>query len=160
MNQSNPAQARRTLLIIYGALLWGALLMTAAALFVAPEGELESPGLLPSLRVVGIALAALSFVVPSTLLKKNFNALRASRGPDQTLSTELPAEFRQKIMTAGHTAFILSMAISEAVVIVGVAARFLGADVQEAAPFLAGGIFLMAMRLPNPDKFFAAYHRG
>jgi hypothetical protein len=78
---------------------------------------------------------------------------------------QAPARFAQPVKAARHalasaqTSFILSMALSEAVSLLGLVLHMQGAPVEASTPFLAAGTLLAAIRFPTPARLLAPYER-
>ena len=172
-----PTTPSTAILLRVPRLLWGALLMSQ----VLYAGLLVVPGLIGSgaepeggVSIVGmiafaIASAIGSFVVPSLVRRKNVAAQRLElrevpdpsapvgfRGNAPTIREYADvAAVHAAARTAGFAPFVLSLALSEAVSLMGIVAGFLGQPPVVWGAFVAVGMTLTAIRFPTEATFFA-----
>lgn len=158
-------------------MLWGALLMSQviyAAMLLVP-GLIESVAVPDDdLSIVGmiafaIASAIGSFVVPSLVRRKNVAAQRFElrevpdpsapvgfRGTAPTIREYADvAAVHAAARTAGFAPLVLSLALSEAVSLMGIVAGFLGQPPVVWGAFVAVGMTLTAVRFPTETTFLA-----
>lgn len=164
-------------LLFVPRLLWAALLMSQvvyAAMILVPgliESMVAPDDGAPIVGFVAFAVgsAIASFVVPTLLRRKGVAAQRFElrevpdpsapvgfRGTAPTLReyADVPA-VHAAARTAGFAPFVLSLALSEAISMTGIAAGFLGHPPVVWGAFVAVGMTLTAMRFPTEATFFA-----
>ncbi len=149
----SPAMAGSLLLI--PRILWLAMLGTHAlylailvmGLYERPP-EPPDPIILVALAGAALGTAVASFVVPA-VLRKNAGAPVAA-DPDVA---------RRQALSAALTPFILSLALSEAVSVMGLVVGFNGHPAFAWAPFLACGALLVAVRFPTEGRMLGAAAR-
>jgi hypothetical protein len=176
--QVTPAAAIRTVRILWLALLSSTLLIGVVA-FVVDPGRRVVP---PQTTVVGaLSLAALACAVASFLLPARAHAAAIAR------STAEVKEGRERERDAMHggflggshggrrfahpdramraalvvfqTQFIVSLALSEAVALVGLALRMQGMAPVTVLPFFVAAALLIAVRFPTRARIFARFER-
>lgn len=157
--------------LLWTALCSSALLMLGVALFVPEELGPIDPLLLYALFAAAVPAAAASFIVPQLLRKQAFRAIELGGSPDgaqramgmqafsvkSALGPEESARVRSKVLLAAQAPFILSLGLSEAVLVFGLVLRFLGASILQAAPLLALGCLLILARFPRPEATLRAF---
>ena len=70
-----------------------------------------------------------------------------------------PVEAARRAMALGQTTFILSMALSEAVSLVGLMLHMLGAPIMVSIPFFVVGTTLAAIRFPTVGRLVGDFER-
>jgi hypothetical protein len=154
---------RRGLRVI--RILWGALTLSTVLLVVVsvivqqdPRAALQ-PGQLPMLAVVALGAAVASFVLPARMARQA-PLKRAAIGevqPGQFAHAESAA---RDALLRGQTGFILSMALSEVVSMVGLVLHMLGAPLAISSPFFAAGTLLAVLHFPRLPRLVAPYERA
>ena len=150
-------------------IMWGALSATpivfAIVLVVARPRDLvpEVPEMPFIFGGVALLVAAVSWILPRHQLDLAIRNLaleqRTEVSKEETLFRDAAPTYQvfvepfssafRKIAMAYQTAFILGMAMSEAVVLFGLVIGFLGFDPIWAAPFFAVGWISMLVRFPR-----------
>jgi hypothetical protein len=151
----------RTLRILWGALLAGQLVFPVVLwmLRYGPDAQpvpSAPPAMLaPVVGIVGISFAALSFVVPPAQFRKATGGVTRPR-PGESLADAV----LERLLGPATVALILSVAMSEAVTLLGFALGMLGFGVKMYAPFFATGIALTLMRMPTTNWLVSLLPEG
>lgn len=159
-------------------ILWGALTSTMAVYAVVLQvtagqrsGPPPDPPVVMALTLAAIVAAAVSYVLPKRLYKVAADAaeveLTKEADPDGSVifreSAPMvtvfadPAQARRKAAALFFTPFILGMALSEAVGIMGFLLGFLGAGLADFAPLMVLSAGLMLLRYPSEARVDGAF---
>ena len=117
--------------------------------------------------MVAVMLAVASFVVPRTVGANAAKGARAEVLPAEPGYAGMgaaarfanPVEAARRAMALGQTTFILSMALSEAVSLVGLMLHMLGAPIMVSIPFFVVGTTLAAIRFPTVGRLVGDFER-
>jgi hypothetical protein len=168
-SQDVVARAMPTIRILWFALTVSTVLLAVVAFVVHPQvRHAPDTTMVVFFGVLAGVLAVTSFVLPATAYASN-----AKRNPPEVYRPEptaaafqpAPPRFANPRKAAGQalaiaqTSFILSMALSEAVSLLGLALHMQGAPLEQCAPFLAAGTLLASLRFPTPARLLAPYER-
>lgn len=143
--------------------------MLVAPGLVGSVAEPEGGGSIVGMIAFAIASAIGSFVVPSLVRRKNVASQRFElrevpdpsapvgfRGTAPTMREYADvAAVHAAARTAGFAPLVLSLALSEAVSLMGIVAGFLGQPPVVWGAFVAVGMTLTAIRFPTEATFFA-----
>jgi hypothetical protein len=167
--QDVVARAMPTIRILWFALTVSTLLLAVVAFVVHPQVRHAPDTTMVALfGVLGVVLAVTSFVLPATTFAAN-----AKRSPPEVVRAEptavafqppaprfaQPEKAARQALAIAQTAFILSMALSEAVSLLGLVLHMQGAPPEQSAPFFVAGTLLAALRFPTPARLLAPYER-
>jgi hypothetical protein len=154
---------RRALPVI--RILWGALTLSTVLLVVVsvivqqdPQAALQ-PGQLPVLAVLALGSAVASFVLPARMAAK-----APLKRPE--IVEGAPGRFAhaedaaRHALGRGQTGFILSMALSEVVSMVGLVLHMFGAPLAISSPFFVAGTLLAVLHFPRLPRLVAPYERA
>lgn len=125
--------------ILWAALFISTLLYLAVIELTTVEGEPNWQGLLLPLAVAAAMTAGASLVAPRILLRQ-----RSSKSTDESSSTRAAGAYLNSL--------ILSMALAEAVAILGFVLGLRGAPVTVVMPFFVVTWILMLLRFPTQEK--------
>ena len=125
--------------ILWAALFVSTLLYLAVIELTTVEGEPNWQGLLLPLAVAAAMTAGASLVAPRILLRQ-----RSSKSTDESSSTRAAGAYLNSL--------ILSMALAEAVAILGFVLGLRGAPVTVVMPFFVVTWILMLLRFPTQEK--------
>ena len=125
--------------ILWAALFVSTLLYLAVIELTTVEGEPNWQGLLLPLAVAAVTTAGASLVAPRILLRQ-----RSSKSTDESSSTRAAGAYLNSL--------ILSMALAEAVAILGFVLGLRGAPVTVVMPFFVVTWILMLLRFPTQEK--------
>jgi hypothetical protein len=162
------ARAMKTVRILWGALLFSNVLLGVVTV-LAPSQARHPPELtsVEMLAAAALAVAVASFVVPARMRATYLAASRAETTPAEPTPTGAgPARFAhpdqaaRRAMGGALTPFILSMALSEAVSIVGLQLHMLGAAMTVSTPFIVAGTVLAAVRFPTLARLVGPFERA
>ncbi len=152
--------------ILWAALVVSTLLIAFVVFWVHPDPPPPfDPKLELILSVVAVANAVASFVVPSIVAASNARRLNVGVYPANQL-TGAPARFTdpqraaRQAMAIGQTAFILSMALSEVLSLLGLVLHMLGAPTPHVVPFLVAGTLLSLVRFPTVARMVTPFERA
>jgi hypothetical protein len=165
----------QTIRILWAALMASVVMLGVVSFVVSGQGHSPQFAMLIGLGVSAVAEAVMSFVLPANGLKTGFRTFsaetveRSAPGDESAMfggqaTTQKVFKHPGKAFKAGliryQTAFILSLALSEAVAINGVILAQLGFDPVEFLPFVAVGFLLMAIRYPTEERIMAVIEKG
>jgi hypothetical protein len=171
-----PASLLTTPRILWLALLASqviyVVLLVVPGLLSLPE-EPADPSMLPLLIGIAGADAIGSFVLPAFLRRKaaaaaaipiadvpDPDAPTGFRGVAPTIRTYVNrSAARRTAIQIGFAPFIIALALSEAITVMGFLLGFLGFPPLAWAPFFAVGMALTAARFPTERMFFAPIER-
>ena len=146
-------------------ILWGALTLSTVLLVVVsvvaqkdPQAALQ-PGQLPVLAVVALGAAVASFVLPARLARQA-SLKRPAMGEGEPGRFAHAENAARSALARGQTGFILSMALSEVVSMVGLVLHMLGAPLAISSSFFAAGTLLAASHFPRLRRLVAPYERA
>ncbi|MDH3727271.1 MAG: hypothetical protein OER77_07050 [Myxococcales bacterium] len=125
--------------ILWAALFVSTLLYLAVIELTTVEGEPNWQGLLLPLAVAAVTTAGASLVAPRILLRQ-----RSSKSTDESSSTRAAGAYLNSL--------ILSMALAEAVAILGFVLGLRGAPVTVVMPFFVVTWILMLLRFPTQEE--------
>jgi hypothetical protein len=125
--------------ILWVALFISTLLYLVVIELTTLEGEPKWQGLLFPLAVAAVATAGASLVAPRILLRQ-----RTAQSTEESSSTQAAGAYLVSL--------ILSMALAEAVAILGLILGILGAPVTVVMPFFVVTWILMLLRFPTQEK--------
>lgn len=125
--------------ILWAALFISTLLYLAVIELTTVEGEPNWQGLLLPLAVAAATTAGASLVAPRILLRQ-----RSSKSTDESSSTRAAGAYLNSL--------ILSMALAEAVAILGFVLGLRGAPVTVVMPFFVVTWILMLLRFPTQEE--------
>lgn len=125
--------------ILWAALFISTLLYLAVIELTTVEGEPNWQGLLLPLAVAAAMTAGASLVAPRILLRQ-----RSSKSTDESSSTRAAGAYLNSL--------ILSMALAEAVAILGFVLGLRGAPVTVVMPFFVVTWILMLLRFPTQEE--------
>ncbi len=175
-------------LLLVPRILWGALLTSTAAfagmLFVVEAPPAPATSLLVPLAAVALVVAGMSFVLPAQTGKANLlrlelrveevpiaarsafpeEAARGGGGYRDLAPTERrfadKETARRRIFAVAQTSLILSLALSEAVGLFGLALRVIGHPIASCLPFVFAACVLMLLRFPTEASMFGPAERA
>jgi hypothetical membrane protein len=145
-----PMQQKHTMMTL--RILWGALLLSTSMLFlvlkfVLPEGE-ASPITPKKMQTWYMFFGmACVFLLASYLLPKFILKQAAQRKPSTM----------EEMLQLYATPFIMSLAMTEAVSLVGFAFSFTSREIQSFYPFFALSVIFFLMRFPTEEKIKAIF---
>ena len=159
-------QALATMKTIWAALSFSTLLFLVVGLKAAAVPD-EPP---PVIMLAAMAFASLGVVVVSQVLPKQtlVAALKAQKfqvvetpaaermfndSPERARRFAAPAEVRQRLIMCAQTPFILGLALSESIAIMGLMLLMLGFELQHAGGFFAVSWALLFSRFPKFESF-------
>jgi hypothetical protein len=157
-----------TVRILWIALTVSNLLLGLITLVVPPQVS-QPPDATMQLVFAGIAvaLAVGSFVLPARIY-----AASAAQGRVEVAEPEAmrggmrgaarfaePLKAARRAMGLANTPYILSMAISEAVSLLGLVLHMQGAPMTVSTPFIAAGTLLAAARFPTLERLVGPFER-
>jgi hypothetical protein len=166
--QDVVARAMPTIRVLWFALTLSTVLLAVVAFVVHPEvRHAPDTTMVAFFGVLAAVLAVTSFVLPATTYASNAkrNPPEVYRPEPTAASFDAEARFANPRKAAGQAlavaqvSFILSMALSEAVSLLGLALHMQGAPIEACLPFLAAGTLLAAVRFPTPARLLAPYER-
>jgi len=164
----NP-QKLMTLRLLWGALFSSTLIYLVVVFVLRSQGaELAGteapPGLAPVFALVAVVVAVVSIALPRKIARDALSRLDlqvGERSADERLFNEDqrrprrfldPARAREQAFPALQTAFILGMALAEAIALFGFVLVLMGFSLTVALPFFAVCWVLMVGRFPAPAK--------
>ena len=167
--------------IVVWRVLWAALLasqlvylmlLTLPGLVAVPAAP-PDPQLPLVLAGAAAVIAVVSFVLPARLRAASMArvALATERRPDPSArgafreavpTHELadPEAMRRAALLAGFVPFVLSLALSESVSVLGLVLGFLGHEPLVWAPLIATGMLLTMARFPSEQRLVEALARA
>lgn len=153
--------------ILWGALTFSTVLVVVVSVIVKtdPQAALQ-PGQLPVLALVAVGAAVASFVLPARMagqaIPKRPAIVEGEPGPDgpQPGRFAHAEEAARRALGRSQTGFILSMALSEVVSLVGLVLHMFGAPLAISIPFFVAGTLLAAIRFPTLPRLVAPYERA
>ena len=163
------AQAMRVVLTLWGALTFSNVLLGVLTVVVPsrmpPPKDLTQVAILGALAV-GVAIA--SFVVPARMQLQMARQARAEVAEPEPMPGGMrgPARFAQPekaaraAMGLALTPFIMSMALSEAVSLLGLVVHMQGAAMTISTPFIVAGTLLAAIRFPTVARMVGPFERA
>jgi hypothetical protein len=151
--------------ILWFALVVSTLLLVAVVFKVTPhlDKHPSDPNLEVSLFAVAGAIAVASFVMPWYFMKQAAGSIGEMLIPG---SPGAPARFREplpvarKAVAIAQPVFIIAMALSEAVSVIGLSLHMLGGPMEHVLPLMAAGTLLAAVRFPTAGRMAAAFERA
>jgi hypothetical protein len=151
--------ALMTMRILWGALTMSTLLLVVVAFMARQPQRYPMPASQAwMLFGVGAVVAVVSFVLPARLVVA---ALRQRKRPAVSDGAFTNLDDAVRLATAlGQTPFILSMALSEAVSLLGFVVAFLGGPLEVAAVLFASGTLLAASRFPTRTRILGPFERA
>jgi hypothetical protein len=154
-------RALSTLRFLWMALVGSTLVLMGVVFVVHPDAHQH---LDPSVELILFAAAAgsavASFVLPSVAMG---NAVRALGEMVIPASPGAPARFREPVAVArkavavAHPTLIVSMALSEAISIEGLALHMLGGPMAHVLPLMGTGTLLALFRFPTAKGIAAPF---
>lgn len=159
----------RTARVLYAALVTATLLLAGLSLVVQPTAPQPiTLAIHLYMAIVAVLVAVVSFVVPAKTMatasaRVRVEVLPSAPGPD---GSPLPARFAdptgaaRRAMAIAQQGFILSLALSEAISLLGFALHMLGAPLRASLPFFVTGTVLAALRFPTLARFVAPFERA
>jgi hypothetical protein len=172
--------ALMTLRIIWFALLASCFVYMAIAYVVLADVKKAGSGLLNPMTptifaVVSVALAVASFLVPRIVYQQTTRVMN-SKTEEEVASSAFPDRYREAMPkrvvfaepeTAAktaflcfHTPFILALAFSEAVALLGFLAAQMGYPLPSSLPFFVAGALLIAIRFPRQSTVLGMFERA
>jgi hypothetical protein len=152
------AKPMKVVRILWAALTFSNVLIGVVTCFMPP----------PRGQVFALAAAVASFIVPMRARAQALARVRvellAGDGPpvpDRPAGRFAnPQDAARKAMANAFTPFIMSMALSEAVSLVGLSLHAVGGPLPLALGFVAAGTVLAASRFPTPARLLAPFERA
>lgn len=152
--------------ILYGALVLSTVLLGIISFIVpgnaaAPEQSMEL-----ALGLVAVVVAVMSFVLPRMGAKANTRRIAEVLPPEPQPDGRAVSRFAnpeaaaRTALARAQTPFILSMALSEAVSLLGLALHMLGAPQGHTLPFFVAGTVLALVRFPTAGRLVAEFERA
>jgi hypothetical protein len=132
-------QALKTLRAVQWALLGSIVVYAALGFVIKPVGSNINPTVKYVFTTLGVAVVGIIFVVRRTLVFRAEASL--AKDPDETVS-----------LNHWRTGYIATYALCEALALFGLVERFLGASVQQSAPYYLGGFILLIFFRPQPPE--------
>jgi hypothetical protein len=162
------ARAIFTVRIMWGALTFSCVLLGVVTVMVpSPVSHPPEESVVAIFSALGFALAIASFVVPARVYASNVARVRVEKvEPEPTPAGPGPARFAQPELAAGramgiaNTSFILSMALSEAVGLLGLVLHMQGASMAMSSTFIGASVVLAAVRFPSIPRLVAPFERA
>jgi hypothetical protein len=166
--QTILANGLRTVRILWAALVVSTLLIPFAAsrMEIDPKQTLQT-SMAAILGLVALALTIASVVVPRLVLANGarVGTPEVSRPEPIPGVASPPGRFAQpdraarRALAVCQQPFLLSMALSEAVSLIGLMLHAFGGGLLVAAPFFAAGTLLSLSRFPTFDGLFGPFER-
>ncbi|HEY3818295.1 MAG TPA: hypothetical protein VGL81_14045 [Polyangiaceae bacterium] len=163
------AKPMKVVRILWAALTFSNVLIGVVTCFMPPpRGQVLQSQQLVMLSVFALAAAVASFIVPMRARAQALARVRvellAGDGPpvpDRPAGRFAnPQDAARKAMANAFTPFIMSMALSEAVSLVGLSLHAVGGPLPLALGFVAAGTVLAASRFPTPARLLAPFERA
>lgn len=132
-------RALRVLQLLQWSMLISILLYVAVGEFVHPPLKPVNPSISYMFTTLAVALVGVIFVVRRTLVVRPAASLAAQ--PDDAVS-----------LNQWRTGYIVTYALCEALALLGLVQRFLGASLQQSAPYYFGGFALMVFFWPRQPE--------
>jgi hypothetical protein len=151
--------------------LWAALTLSQALFLVVLFVVRDSNGVPahppPSSTVLMMYIVSASITVFSFVLPSRMYAQSARLRPLEIVRSDMgagrfadPVKAAQQASATGFTAFMLRMALAEAVSLDGFALGFLGTPLVTFVPFFAVGIALALLRFPTVESVYGPFERA
>jgi hypothetical protein len=153
--------------ILWGALLVAAIAFTVLGVVLDNHGAHAPPVFAPVFAVLAVVEAIVSFVLPANALR---NAVR-KRSPElapgeplpgstvPTVTFADPAAAARSAFAASYTPFLLGVALSMSVSLLGLALHMVGGPIVASLPLSLFGLALVAVRFPTVPRMFGLYER-
>ena len=162
------ARGMFTVRIMWGALTFSCVLLGLVTVMVpSPVTHAPAGSFVAIFAGLAVALAIVSFVLPARILATNLAQVRVETMPGEPGPTgPAPARFTQPEVAArralgiANTAFILSMALSEAVALLGLVLHMQGVPMSISSAFIAAGTLLAAVRFPSVARLVGPFERA
>jgi hypothetical protein len=158
-------------------ILWSSLVVSTLILLYVTTRRPQPAGppqaiLLPVFALVAVSVIGVSFVLPARIYARHAAAVRVAitEAPDTGGSDVIPyrearrrrvfanpASARRTATMIFQTSFILGMALSENVALLGFALAWLGHSIAVYAPFFVVSWVLMALRFPTEKAVFGRF---
>ncbi len=154
--------------VLWAALLTSVVLFAAVAVMVKVEPRVLAPTILGFLGIAAFGAAVASFLVPARISAGAYARRRPEIAEPEGYASfgsasprfAHPAKAMGQALAIAHQAFILRVALSEAVALIGLQAHMLGGTLTLAAPFFAAGFALVAIRFPTRASLVGPYERA
>ncbi len=165
-------------------ILWAALLVSVAMYAAILGFDLMTKPKYPADQVflyvfspLALIVSITSFVLPARLHKQAIKSARVKVVEERVMDETFSAAYREaapsKILrffaskdeaeraaaAAFMSPFIISLALSEAVVLFGFLLGFLGFNIQSYIPFFVLGTILLVLRFPTEKAIFSSFER-
>jgi hypothetical protein len=163
------ASALQTMRILWVGLTASTVLLVVVAFKVQHEVQEPLPPLVQAVLVgAAVVVAVTSFVLPARFygnLPSHVRSEVAETGRmggfvSQGARFADPDRAAGKAIAVAQTPFILSMALSEAVSLLGFVVAFHGGPITVAGPLFAAGTLLAAIRFPTLARIVGPYERA
>ena len=162
------ARAIKTVRIMWGALTFSCVLLGLMTVMVpSPVADAPDGSFVAMFAGLALAVAIASFVLPARIYATNVAQVRAEKvEPEPTASGPGAARFAHPEQEAGRamgiafTTFIMSMALSEAVALLGFVLHMRGAPMTISSAFIAAGALLQVARFPSIPRLIGPYERA
>jgi hypothetical protein len=161
-------QPMRVIRILWAALTFSNVLLGVVAAFqVPPRGAVLDSQTTILLFACAAGGAVASFVVPRIVLAQALRKVRVevypadSPAPPGTPPGRFaqPEQAARRAFALAFQPFILSMALSETVSLIGLCIRVTGGSLTTALALVAIGTTLAAWRFPSPTRLLAPFER-
>jgi len=162
------ARAIFTARVLWGALTFSCVLLGVVTVIVpSPVSHPPEESFVAIFAAVGFALAIASFVLPARVYANNVALVRVEKvEPEPTPDGPGPARFAHPELAAGRamgiatTSLILSMALSEAVGLLGLVLHMQGAPMTLSSAFIGAAVVLAAVRFPTVPRLVEPFERA
>ncbi|MEM1413304.1 MAG: hypothetical protein AAGH15_00310 [Myxococcota bacterium] len=171
---SQLAARMRTPLVLWAAMLASTGIYLLVLKVAAPPPQPVDPTMALALNAAGVMIAVSSVVVPMLVWRAALGTLRPQieEVPDEDADAGLFRDavpkkrvvrgamaFFEAAHTKGFAPFVLSLALSEAVCLVGFVLAFMGHPPIHWAPLYAVGVLLLAARFPTIARLTGSLER-
>jgi len=160
--------------ILWGAILMASVFESSLSLILPSPPVHKIPEIMPIvLGVVAVAVAAVSFWLPTQPLRAAFGSYRdrveevvttpeegSYRGENRRRRVlRLDAAALTRVLNISQTGMILSIALSNAIALFGLVLNRVGFPLFTSAPFFVAGTFLIAIRFPTLEAILGRVAR-
>jgi len=161
-------RAMKTVRILWAALVFSNVLLGVVT-FIVPSQASRPPEatLVYMLAAVALSVVVSSFVVPARMRAAYLANKRVETTPPEPTATGPalarfmdPVKAARRAMGGAFTPLIVSIALSEAVSMVGLQLHMLGASMTVSTAFIATGTLLAAIRFPTFERLVGPFERA
>jgi hypothetical protein len=172
----SPTPSLPALRIVWGSLLAaiGFYVVILASGMLHVPGPPQGPSLVSSMAAVAVVVAAMSELLPRILYRQAVSKIEVeiavepvteASSIDYRQATPVRKVFadaeaaRRAAIICFQAPFIISVALSESVALIGLALGVMGYGMGTAAPFFAVGFLLVTLRFPTEQQVIAPFEK-